>query len=239
MHLFLVRDDLEGFAHLHPVMVDSSTFRTALPPLPAGRYRLFADVVHESGFTETLLDSVTLAGTGDAWRAADPDDAWWMSRRPSAIGYQPSAASLDDGSTMTWQRDSAIVAGRDIELRFAVRGRDGRPEALEPYMGMPSHAVITRADGAVFVHLHPSGTISMASQLAYTLRQPGDTTKGVLGARITSAERASQPMVMEEEPGTVTLPYAFPKPGHYRIWVQVKVRGRILTGVFDTQVGPG
>jgi hypothetical protein len=34
----------------------------------------------------------------------------------------------------------------------------------------------------------------------------------------------------------VSFPYAFPKPGAYRIWVQTKSEGRILTGVFDTTV---
>ena len=240
MHLFLVRDDLQGFAHLHPLMVDSSTFRSAVPPLPPGRYRLYADVVHESGFTQTLLDSVLVPVRGDPWRATDADDSWWMSDQLSAVSGQPES-QLEDGSTMTWIRDSApLVAGRDVELRFIVQGRDGQPVTLEPYMGMQSHAVITRADGAVFVHLHPAGTISMASQLAFALRQPGDTVRGVLGSRITAAERTTSPMaaaVMEGDPGTVALPYAFPQPGHYRIWVQVKVKGRILTGVFDAQVG--
>jgi len=246
MHLFLVRDDLQGFAHLHPLMVDSSTFRTAVPPLPPGRYRLYADVVHESGFTQTLLDSLEVPASPNPWTALDPDDSWWQSRQLSAVshqmsdvGSQPSTASLADGSTMTWERDSALVAGRDMELRFSVRGRDGQPVTLEPYMGMPSHAVITRADGAVFVHLHTAGTISMASQLAFALRQPGDTVRGVLGSRITAAEHATSPMaamVMEGDPGTVTLPYAFPQPGLYRIWVQVKVKGRVLTGAFDARV---
>jgi hypothetical protein len=239
MHLFLVREDLQGFAHLHPLMVDSSTFRTSVPPLPPGRYRLYADVVHESGFTQTLLDSLDVPASPETWRALDPDDSWWESRQLSAVSHQPSAVSLEDGSTMTWVRDSALVAGRDVELRFIVRGRDGQPVTLEPYMGMSSHAVITRADGAVFVHLHPAGTISMASQLAFALRQPGDTVRGVLGSRITAAERTTSSMasmVMDGDPGTVTLPYAFPKPGRYRIWVQVKVKGQVLTGVFDTQV---
>jgi len=36
---------------------------------------------------------------------------------------------------------------------------------------------------------------------------------------------------------SVYLPYEFPEPGNYRIWVQFKVSGRILTGVFDARVG--
>ena len=37
---------------------------------------------------------------------------------------------------------------------------------------------------------------------------------------------------------TVYLPYEFPTPGDYRIWAQFKVGDRILTAVFDAQVGP-
>jgi hypothetical protein len=37
-------------------------------------------------------------------------------------------------------------------------------------------------------------------------------------------------------PAPITFPYAFPKGGDYRIWVQVKRGGRILTGAFDASV---
>jgi hypothetical protein len=36
--------------------------------------------------------------------------------------------------------------------------------------------------------------------------------------------------------GRVSLPYAFPKPGPYRLWVQVRTEGAIRTGVFDVLV---
>ena len=101
-------------------------------------------------------------------------------------------------------------------------------------MGMAAHAMITRDDGAVFVHLHPAGTISLAAQQTFLLRQPGDTAPGALGKRL-QMEMGSGGM-REVPSSSVSFPYAFPRPGHYRIWVQVKRAGRILTGAFDADV---
>ena len=59
MHLFLMREPgLDAFAHLHPVAQGDDRFLATLPPLPAGSYRVYADVVHESGFPQTLVDRV-------------------------------------------------------------------------------------------------------------------------------------------------------------------------------------
>jgi hypothetical protein len=231
MHLFLIRDDGGAFAHLHPVARDSTTFLAALPPLAPGRYRVYADVVHESGFAQTLADTVMLAGPASAWRASDPDDAWWESRSPSAVSGPQD--TLADGSVMRWEQQP-LVARQDAELRFTLTGRDGRPVPLDPYMGMAAHAVIATPDGSVFIHLHPLGTISMASQLVFQLRQPGDTTRGALGRRITAFEDTAAHAAMA---GTaLSFPYSFPKPGRYRMWVQVRRGGKILTGAFDFTV---
>jgi hypothetical protein len=37
---------------------------------------------------------------------------------------------------------------------------------------------------------------------------------------------------------SVSLPYEFPEPGNYRIWVQFKTNGHIFTGVFNANVAP-
>ena len=233
MHLFLLREPgLDAFAHLHPVR-DGDVFRAALPLLPPGSYRVYADVVHESGFPQTLVDRVTIAAAPAGADSAagkdppsDPDDSWRMAQPPS----RPADVSpLEDGSTMLWHRE-ALAADREATLRFEVRDPDGRPAALEPYMGMLSHAVVSRDDGKVFVHLHPMGSISMAAQEAFA-RKEGETGNMLSMVGMSPSRQGAA--------GVVSFPYAFPQPGRYRIWVQVKRAGKVLTGVFDAVVGEG
>lgn len=230
MHLFLIREpELDAFAHLHPVMKDPDNFLVALPSLPAGTYRVYADVIHESGFPQTLVDRVKIPeGTGGPPR--DPDDSWRAAAplgRPASAN--PEVSSLEDGGTMLWRR-GPLVAGREAELRFEVRGPAGRPASLEPYMGMLSHAVISKDDGQVFIHLHPMGTVSMAAQQAFAKKEMAEEGK----ASNPMAAMASMPGV--DAGGTISFPYEFPQPGRYRLWVQVKTGGKVQTGVFDAEV---
>src|SRR5439155_24194666 len=93
---------------------------------------------------------------------------------------------------MNWDlSDAPIVLDQKAPLRFVVTDPGGRPARLEPYMGMAGHAMLTRDDGAVFVHLHPAGTVSLAALETFALRQPGDTIRGRLGARLTEMEKGA------------------------------------------------
>ena len=37
-------------------------------------------------------------------------------------------------------------------------------------------------------------------------------------------------------PAEVTFPYGFPKPGPYRVFVQMKRAGQVVTGAFSVRV---
>jgi hypothetical protein len=213
MHLFVVRDpDLSSFAHLHPVRLDDTTFRVSFPPLPAGGYRVYADVTQEDGSAQTLVATVAAPAPAAASTPPnDTDDAWW-SGQPAP----DSTSRLAGGYAIRWTNRGPLVAGRDGELAFAVVDSLGEPAQLEPYMGMAGHAMLTRADGAVFMHLHPAGTISVAAQQALS----GDTAHA-MDAGVSSGVR---------------FPLVAPRAGSYRLWVQVKRGGQVLTGAFDAEV---
>jgi hypothetical protein len=280
MHLFLVREPgLDAFAHLHPGRVHADSFRQALPPLPAGRYRLYADVVHESGFAQTLTDTVVLpplvpaspepdslrpaAPPGASGGSADLDDAWWAGEPAAATPAAGGAAAVlfPDGFALAWRRPAgAIVAGEPLDLVFLPREPDGSPAVIEPYMGMLAHAAVTRDDGAVFVHLHPTGSISLAAQEVMRAAEPAVlSAEAPASLRADSAATAAQPdSAGSRAPATpdsttvpaahaphafapvseVLIPWAFPEPGRYRVWVQVRRAGAVRTAAFDVSVEP-
>ena len=116
-----------------------------------------------------------------------------------------------------------VRAGEAVALRFHVDNDDGTPATLEPYMGMAGHAVIMAPDGTVFAHIHPSGTVAMPALALAQGPSAGDPMAGM-------------DMPMAPISSKISFPYGFPRPGAYRIFVQVKRAGRVLTGAFDTDV---
>lgn len=264
MHAFLVRlPEMDAFAHVHPVPLSSDSFRLALPPLPAGDYRIYADVTHESGFTQTLTDTVAIPTAATdaepdpdaAGRVtADADDSWWVAGPAGPAvpaGSTPSTATFEDGTTLVWERPPGpLVEERDLELRFRVGAPDGSPARLEPYMGMVSHAAVRRADGSVFVHLHPVGSISTAAQAqlrrtAMDSASLANEASGEAGPAMRDHEGMAMPgahqgmaMGIAAASDVVSVPYAFPRAGPYRLWIQVKRDGRVYTAAFDLTVQP-
>jgi hypothetical protein len=224
MHLFIARlPDMKAFWHLHPDQVQTGDFAVNLPIMPEGQYKLYADIVHHTGFPETQVATVNLpAVTGEALIG---DDSGSFDLAPT-----DKVAQLSGGYRMVWESDvppgpngerrviPKLKAGQPYWFRFRVEDKDGKPATdLEPYMGMAGHAVFLSADGSVFAHVHPAGSVSMAAVGLAEGRNPQATMEN-----------------MEHSPpaAEVSFPYGFPQPGEYRIFVQVKRAGKVETGEF-------
>jgi hypothetical protein len=217
MHLFIVRmPDMKAFWHLHPDQTQPGDFAQNLPIMGEGQYRLYADIVHHTGFPETQVATVNLPSV--AGEAMSGDDAGSVDLVPS-----DKVAQLSGGCRMVWERDEKrFKANQPYWFRFRVEDKDGKPASdLEPYMGMAGHAVFISTDGNVFAHVHPAGSVSMA---AVNLAEGRGAKSGMES--------------MEHGAGSaeVSFPYGFPKAGEYRIFVQVKRAGKIETAEFVAKV---
>jgi hypothetical protein len=214
MHLFIVSPALDRLWHLHPDEIAAGAFEAQLPDVPQGQYELFADLVHRTGVSETVTGQFEIPTIRGA--ALTGDDSRW-SGQSSSTG---DASGTPDGGRIVWVRDGQPLATKRLTMfTFRVEDAAGQPAGdLELYMGMPGHAIFVRRDRRVFAHVHPSGSAPMA---AMEIAMPANPSHSHPGARL---------------PATVSFPYGFPEPGDYRIFVQVKRSGRVVTGAFDAHV---
>jgi hypothetical protein len=168
---------------------------------------------------------------------------------------------LQDGSSIVWEEkpNQKLMAGKVYDLKFSVLAPDGKAAELQTYLGMMGHAAVIKDDASVYIHLHPNGTFSstavqvMQKRIDETtnarpnLNNPKrfrDSVDNVLAKLKTMTEAERDKFLMGDmkhetnghHGGEVTFPYVFPKAGNYRIWLQVKREGKILTGVFDAKV---
>ena len=223
MHLYVIRiPSMDLVWHLHPERNADGDFFQQLPSMPAGRYALFGDVVHENGLAETATAQFDLAEI--VGQPLTSDDAGGTAAPVAQANYSNSVSQLSGGYRMVWERDGApLRAKRPYLLRFRIEDAEGRPAPdMQLYMGMLGHAAFVRTDLSVFAHIHPSGSVAMP---ALALTQPENPHAG-----------HTMPMESGALPSEVSFPYGFPAPGAYRIFVQVRRGGGIETGVFDSEV---
>lgn len=230
MHLFLIRTpDFSNFYHLHPDQTSPDTFAQRMPAVAAGDYALFADIVRESGFPDTMTTQVTLPDVAGSPPSGDDSEATDSHATNVAFGHGRQV-TFPDGSRWDWVFDGQTIhAQQPLLLRFRVFNKDGKPASdLEPYMGMAGHLVLVKRDLSVFAHVHPAGSAPMAA-LMLVGNQTSDTAQ---------AAHAMPGMPATSIPAEIMFPYGFPQPGDYRLFVQIKRNGQVETGVFDAHAEP-
>jgi hypothetical protein len=232
MHLFLISaPGMDRMWHLHPERVGGE-FVDYLPSMPPGHYEVFADIVDKAGFPWTLVGQVDLPQI--AGRPLAGDDSTWTGGALAAEAGDANVARLADGGRIVWERQTApLVANTAMVFKFKVEDGDGNPaKDMEPYMGMAGHAEFVSRDMTVFAHIHPAGSASMA---ALDLANAG-ATGGAAAVDESMPGGTAMPMATGPLEPEVNFPYGFPKPGEYRIFVQVKRAGQVETAVFDAHV---
>jgi hypothetical protein len=240
MHLYMIRwPAMDIVFHLHPQPTATAEFQLPLPSVPAGTYRLYADVVHRSGFPETIVGTINIPAISG--RPLSGDDAKGtaaavagtagsqrtVSGASSATNPDAQISKLPDGYTMVWRKPASLVARAPEDLEFELLDPQGkRPSDMGLYMGMLGHAAFVSTDGTTFAHVHPTGTVSMAAFMMANYPNEGDMSA-----------MPGMNMEMAALPNIVGFPYGFPSAGTYRIFVQMKHGTTVETGVFDAAVG--
>jgi len=156
LHFVIIRRDLTGFQHLHPTMAPDGTWSVDLTLAAPGSYRAIADFTAIVGGQQTPTTlGVDLTVAGDYRPVALPAPV----TRATADGFSISYA----GTPQT---------GATQPLLMTVTGPDGKPAALEPYLGAYGHLVVLREGDVGYVHVHPEQQL-VDGAVKFWLAAPG------------------------------------------------------------------
>ncbi|GAA2699007.1 hypothetical protein [Actinoplanes palleronii] len=139
LHLIVIRRDLTGFQHLHPEMAADGTWGIDLTLARPGLYRMITDftaLVGGQQVTTTLGSDLTVAGDYS----------------PESLPA-PTPVATTDGLTVAYEGNPGTAAVQP--LLMTVTGADGKPAAVEPYLGAFGHLVVIRQGDLAYVHVHP------------------------------------------------------------------------------------
>ncbi|WP_051570784.1 hypothetical protein [Cryptosporangium arvum] len=145
LHLIVVRRDLAGFRHVHPVLGTDGTWEIPLAVAAPGQYRVFADF-RPAALDDGLTLGVDVPAPGDY--------------RPVPLPA-PAPTGTVDGYTVTLT--GTLTPGTASTVTAAV-SRNGKPVTdLQPYLGASGHLVALRQGDLAYLHVHPqSGTTFVA-----------------------------------------------------------------------------
>ncbi|MEV6844769.1 hypothetical protein [Actinoplanes sp. NPDC051411] len=139
LHLIVVRRDLTGYQHLHPTMAADGTWTIDLTLARPGIYRMIADftaVVGGRQIAAALGGDLTVAG----------------SYAPAPLP-PPARASRTGGFGVVYEGTPDTRSVQPVLM--SVTGPDGKPAALQPYLGAFGHLVMIRQGDLGYVHIHP------------------------------------------------------------------------------------
>lgn len=145
LHLIIVRDGLDTFAHIHPEIDSAKNITDTFTFPTAGRYRLYADYKPAGKRQATAIAEVNVAGTSPL--------------SPQLVPNAPGRVKGDGlGADIAIDKTNSEGTTR---ISFSLFDAAGKPVTdLQPYLGAMGHLIVISGDGKSYVHSHPvEGTV--------------------------------------------------------------------------------
>ncbi|MEV4279848.1 hypothetical protein [Actinoplanes xinjiangensis] len=180
VHMYVLRDDLSGYQHLHPTVVDGVW--TAPVTIPdGGAYRVYLEFVPHGRAAGPTGPEPTVLGVP------------FVIAGDTTMVPVPAPEAQDRSGPYTVRRldgTADLASGTQTALQFQVL-RDGRPATLEPYLGAYAHLSNFEVRTQGLKHLHPIPTSAGGEA-------PAD---GVLAFHAAFAERGDKRMFLQFQAG--------------------------------------
>lgn len=142
LHLYVVREDLSVFRHLHPTMDSDGVWVAPLTLPRGGQYRVITEFAAlDAG---GMGDLVMLGALAPAVKDADS-------------GETTAVPVKDIDHLVTVEVEGNLVAGDTGVMTLVIGDDAGRPVQLGDYLGAGAHVTGFHLDTGSVAHLHPLG----------------------------------------------------------------------------------
>ena len=201
MHVIGVRNDLEGFFHIHPQPtttpgVLSVDYAFSKP----GLYKIWSEIKKEGINHAFGHPEIAVLGEGP------------RSEKRVSFGRNAIAGLYQ----VSLELDEPVAKGHSHELAFDIHTVTGDEVRVEPYLDADMHLTIIRDDWKQFIHTHPD--------------DHGDVHAGapsLLPSALAHGNEDIPGAVHEETGGDEVIRFAvtFPESGLYKAFAQFRPRG--------------
>jgi hypothetical protein len=206
VHLIIVRDDLAYIIHEHPPIAANGMLRQTVTFPAPGPYHVLVDA-----YPDVAGEPPNFQLT----RSVDVAGAYHPAKLPPF-----HADEVIDGDRFAMRAGPAGPKLRAIQAQFVhidVTGPNGRPVQFMPWFGALAHAIFFREGSLDYFHTHVCAPNAPNC----------GSLPGVAASRISGRATA---------PGKITIGVLLPVSGTWRLFLQLKQPGHIVTAPFTLHV---
>jgi hypothetical protein len=135
VHLFVVSENLEFFAHIHPVLQSDGSFTQVICPPYGGMYRLLADFYPAGSVPQLAVGTIFVSGE---------------SSKPHLAPALAPCTSVNTKALLRLEPEQAL-AGLETRLFLTLEPSTG----MQLYLGAWAHMLAASEDLVDLLHLHP------------------------------------------------------------------------------------